>query len=79
MINRFINLVGEITPENVLSAGVDAIRGCGISRKKAEYILELSVNVIEEKYDFSLLDDMNDNEAVKYLMQIKSVGKWTSK
>ncbi len=78
LIKRFINLVGEITPENVLDVGVDAIRGCGISRKKAEYILELSANVIEEKYDFSLLDDMNDDEAVKYLMQIKGVGKWTA-
>ena len=38
IINRFIILVGNITPENVLSTSIDTIRECGISRRKAEYI-----------------------------------------
>ena len=42
LIKRFLNLVGEITPENVIRVGKEAIRECGISLKKAEYILELS-------------------------------------
>ena len=78
LIKRFLALVGELNPENVLSVGADAICGCGISRKKAEYILELSNSVLENRYDFSLLDAMSDDEAVKYLMQIKGVGKWTA-
>lgn len=78
LIKRFLALVGEINPENVLSVGADAIRECGISRKKAEYILELSNSILENRYDFSLLDAMSDDEAVKYLMQIKGVGKWTA-
>ena len=78
LIKRFLALVGEINPENVLSVGADAIRECGISRKKAEYILELSNSILENRYDFSLLDAMSDDEALKYLMQIKGVGKWTA-
>lgn len=78
LIKRFLALVGEINPENVLSVGADAIRECGISRKNAEYILELSNSILENRYDFSLLDAMSDDEAVKYLMQIKGVGKWTA-
>lgn len=78
LIRRFIVLVGEITPENILCAGIEKIRECGISRKKAEYILELSNNVIEGIYDFARLSSMSDDEAVKYLMQIKGVGKWTA-
>lgn len=78
LIKRFINLVGEITPENVLRVGKEAIRECGISLKKAEYILELSNSVVEGGYDFSGLESMSDDEAVKHLMQIKGVGKWTA-
>lgn len=78
LIKRFINLVGDITPENVLAVSVDEIRECGISRKKAEYIIALSNSVLDGLYDFSLLDGMSDNEAIKYLMQIKGVGKWTA-
>ena len=78
LINRLINLVGDITPENVLAVSVDEIRECGISRKKAEYIIALSNSVLDGLYDFSLLDGMSDNEAIKYLMQIKGVGKWTA-
>lgn len=78
LIKRFLDLVGEITPENVLRVGKEAIRECGISLKKAEYILNLSNSVVEEEYDFSRLESMGDDEAVKYLMQIKGVGKWTA-
>lgn len=78
LIKRFLDLVGDVTPENVLRIGIEEIRECGISKKKAEYILELSNSVLEEKYDFSLLDSMSDDEAVEYLQQIKGVGKWTA-
>lgn len=78
LIKRFLNLVGEITPENVIRVGEEAIRECGISLKKAEYILELSHSIVEKVYDFSGLESMSDDETVKYLMQIKGVGKWTA-
>lgn len=78
LIKRFLNLVGEITPENVIRVGKEAIRECGISLKKAEYILELSHSIVEKVYDFSGLESMSDDETVKYLMQIKGVGKWTA-
>jgi DNA-3-methyladenine glycosylase II len=78
LIRKYINHIGEINPENVLVAGADAICDCGISRKKADYIIALSKGVIEKKYDFSLLEDMSDAEATNYLTQIKGVGKWTA-
>ena len=78
LISRFITLVGEVSPERVADVDLDSIRDCGISRKKAEYIIDLSKNVVEKVYDFSALDKMTDDEAVKYLMQIKGVGKWTA-
>lgn len=49
-----------------------------MSARKAEYILALSRDVKEGKYDFSRLDSMTDGEAIAYLMKIKGVGRWTA-
>lgn len=78
LIKRFLKLVGEIEPKIVGALDAESIRECGISNRKAEYIIALFLCVMEGRYDFSLLDAMSDDEAVKYLMQIKGVGKWTA-
>lgn len=71
-------MVGDLTPENVSKLSVDDIRRCGISNKKAEYIIALSNAVFEGKYDFDQLYSMTDEQVIKYLMKIKGVGKWTA-
>ena len=38
-------LLGNITPENVMNAGCEALRGCGMSLKKAEYITDFASKV----------------------------------
>lgn len=78
IVGRLMEKVGKITPENVLSKGADDIKSCGISRRKAEYIVGLARDVSDQKYDFSLLERMSDEEVIKYLMQIKGVGLWTA-
>ena len=78
IINRFIILVGNITPENVLSTSIDTIRECGISRRKAEYIYSLAKRVYIGDYRFDNLDQMSDEQVIKYLMTIDGVGIWTA-
>ncbi|WP_367566609.1 DNA-3-methyladenine glycosylase [Lacrimispora sp.] len=75
---RFLHIVGDMTPGHVLAVDIDAIKQCGISKRKAEYIMALAQEVTESKYDFSLLENMSDEEVIKYLMQIKGVGRWTA-
>ncbi|MFT4106354.1 MAG: DNA-3-methyladenine glycosylase 2 family protein [Lacrimispora sp.] len=78
LCQRFLNIVGEVTPGHVAAVDVDVIKQCGISKRKAEYIKALAQEVLEGKYDFSLLENMSDEEVIKYLMQIKGVGRWTA-
>lgn len=75
---RFLHIVGDITPGHILAVDIDAIKQCGISKRKAEYIMALAREASEGKYDFSLLENMSDEEVIKYLMQIKGVGRWTA-
>lgn len=78
LTGRFINLVGEIRPEVISKLAIEDIRQCGISQKKAEYIIELSNKVHSGEYDFSGIDDLADDQVISYLMKIKGVGRWTA-
>ena len=78
IVGRLRALAGGLTPEKLLAKTLEEIKNCGISARKAEYILALSRDVKEGKYDFSRLDSMTDGEAIAYLMKIKGVGRWTA-
>lgn len=78
IVGRLRGILGDFTPENVLAKDVDTIKSCGISRRKAEYILALAQDVRDGRYEFEALDDMSDKDVIRYLMQIKGVGRWTA-
>jgi DNA-3-methyladenine glycosylase II len=78
MTARFVKLVGKVTPSRVLAKSAEEIRSIGISSRKAEYILQLSQDVQDDKYDFSTLKDKTDDEVIAYLLQIRGVGRWTA-
>ena len=78
IVGRLRALAGGLTPEKLLAKTLEEIKNCGMSARKAEYILALSRDVKEGKYDFSRLDSMTDGEAIAYLMKLKGVGRWTA-
>ena len=78
IVGRLRALAGGLTPEKLLAKTLEEIKNCGMSARQAEYILALSLDVKEGKYDFSRLDSMTDGEAIAYLMKIKGVGRWTA-
>ena len=56
IVGRLRALSGGLTPEKLLAKTAEEIKNCGMSARKAEYILALSRDVKEGKYDFSRLD-----------------------
>lgn len=78
IVGRLKDMLGELTPETVLARDADAIKSCGISGRKAEYIMDLARGVREGRYEFSNLEQQTDQEVIKYLMQIRGVGRWTA-
>ncbi|NPA05657.1 MAG: DNA-3-methyladenine glycosylase 2 family protein [Crenarchaeota archaeon] len=65
-------------PGEVLGAGAEALRRCGLSRRKAEYITGLA-GIVLGGYDLEGVADMEPWEAVRELCRIRGVGPWTAK
>ena len=80
--DRFLGLVGKLTPTNVLSKTQEELRSVGLSRQKASYMH----NVAEAfgkggflwKYrNVESLSTLTTKEIIDLFAQIKGVGVWT--
>ncbi|NHI89896.1 MAG: DNA-3-methyladenine glycosylase 2 family protein [Candidatus Thorarchaeota archaeon] len=80
--DRFLALVGKLTPTNVLSKTQEELRSVGLSRQKASYMH----NVAEAfgkggflwKYrKIESLSNLSTKEIIDLFIQIKGVGIWT--
>jgi DNA-3-methyladenine glycosylase II len=67
------------TPENLACATVEELQKCGLSRRKAEYIQNVSKLITEEKLDLEELKHCEDTDAViNALDGIRGIGVWTA-
>ena len=64
-------------PEVLLNTPFDDLRQAGLSRQKASYVQNIAEFFVAEKIKEDIWENMNDQDIVKYLTQIKGVGKWT--
>ena len=74
---RFEGLVGEVNPKSVLSLGHEELRGCGLSGRKAEYILGIA-EAWQSGYADIDWDGLNDEEVMAALIELRGVGTWTA-
>lgn len=75
---RLCDRLGEITPESVLAAGEDGLRACGLSGRKAGYMLEAARAVQDGTLDIHSLVDKTDAEVIQTLVALPGVGRWTA-
>jgi DNA-3-methyladenine glycosylase II len=74
-----INLaLPEFTPAAVSRHGAGRLARCGLSRRKAEYFVDLA-----RHFKHGLLDDggwqnMDDEEVIEDLVRVRGIGRWTS-
>ena len=78
VVGRFRALLGTITPERVLQTDRSAIKECGISFRKADYILAAAQAFFEGRISESDLVGLSDREVVARLTQLPGVGVWTA-
>jgi DNA-3-methyladenine glycosylase II len=75
ILGRMIaGLGGQLTPEAVLAASDEALRGFGLSAQKARYVRAIA----QAHAVFDTLDELSDDAAVEALTAIKGVGRWTA-
>lgn len=75
---RLCDQLGEITPETILEAGEENLRACGMSGRKAGYMLAAARAVQDGTINIHSLVDKNDDEIIKTLTALPGVGRWTA-
>lgn len=67
------------TPKELTAAGVDRLRACGLSLRKAEYIENVSKLIIDGKIDLEKLKRCKDSvNIIEALDSIRGIGVWTA-
>lgn len=69
---------GDITPSKISQLSESQIKSIGTSSSKAAYIKNLTELVINNKINFSILDELSDAEIIKQLTSIRGIGIWTA-
>lgn len=75
---RLQDLLGEVTPDTLAEADTEAVKGCGMTYRKADYIRDFAQKVRSGEFDVEALRAMEDSEAVKALSSLRGVGEWTA-
>lgn len=75
---RLCDRLGEITPNSVLAAGEDGLRACGLSGRKAGYMLAAARTVQDGTLPIHSLVDKTDTEVIQTLVTLPGVGRWTA-
>jgi DNA-3-methyladenine glycosylase II len=77
--NRVAASVPAVAPQAVLALDRAALRGCGLSDRKVEYIADLARHFADGTIRFAKWPEMSDEEEViGELVQVRGIGRWTA-
>jgi len=77
--NRVFELLeGTITPQVILTADKQALRECGLSGRKIEYLRNAARAFTEQDLTKEGLTDCSNEEIIDRLTEIKGIGEWTA-
>lgn len=68
----------KLTPAQFIKVGHDALAGCGLSRRKAEYILDLATHFKSGALHVDAWASMDDEAVIAELTGIRGIGRWTA-
>ncbi|VVE00086.1 DNA-3-methyladenine glycosylase [Pandoraea soli] len=68
----------KLTPAQFVKVGHDALAGCGLSRRKAEYILDLAKHFKSGALHVDAWASMDDEAVIAELTSIRGIGRWTA-
>ena len=75
---RFLQACSKCSPAHVLDAGQEGLAGCGLSKRKAEYLLDLASHFAERRIQTGQWAGMSDDEVIADLTRIRGIGRWTA-
>ena len=76
--DRFALLPQKMTAANVLKLKVDDMRAAGLSARKIEYLVDLSLHFDSGALHVKRWQSMDDDEIIAELVAIRGIGRWTA-
>ena len=68
----------KINPKIVSKLTFSQIKSCGLSRQKVIGIKSLAKQIIDKSFRPRVIAQMNDEEAIVYLSDLKQIGRWSA-
>jgi DNA-3-methyladenine glycosylase II len=68
----------KVNPKNILALSVEELRAAGLSGRKVEYIQDLADHFHSGRLHASQWKDMEDEDVIKELSDIRGIGRWTA-
>jgi DNA-3-methyladenine glycosylase II len=79
IFGRLRKAVGRrFTAAAFLKLTTDELRACGLSRQKIASLTDLAERVARREINFRKLPDLEDDEIISVLSQVRGVGVWTA-
>lgn len=75
---RLLHACSSCTPSNILKLDASALKECGLSKRKTEYIVDLATHFKEQRVHVDAWVEMGDEEVIAELTQIRGIGRWTA-
>jgi len=83
---RFVACVGRmpshgfprLAPARVAAAPAQSLRDCGLSRAKAEYLVDLADHFATGRLDPRTWKALDDEKLIAALVDVKGIGRWTA-
>ncbi len=76
--DRFAQLPLQMTPAQVLRLKIDDMRAAGLSARKVEYLVDLSLHFDSGKVHVDEWAAMEDEAIIDELVAIRGIGRWTA-
>jgi DNA-3-methyladenine glycosylase II len=77
---RVLDLFGGTTPspEQLLEASEEDLRGCGLSGRKTEYVRDLARHVLGGELELDRLGELEDEQVIEEIVAVRGLGRWTA-
>ncbi len=76
--DRLCAAARDVTPDSLLTLERPALRACGLSERKVEYIADLARHFREGTLHAHRWPDMEDDAVISELTAVRGIGRWTA-
>lgn len=75
---KLLAVCPKLAPSQMLKLGAAQLSGCGLSKRKTEYILDLADHFKAKRVHADLWSEMDDEAVIAELVQIRGITRWTA-